>query len=674
MKNRSTTLIIIFSCLFQSLVYCQDFTEGFSYLNNGEYNNAETFFTKAIQEFPDNKTAHICYGRAIGLNGKAIEAKNVFTKLVKQDPTDKESLLNLAESYLWNKETKEAIKLYKELNSNYPKETLIVKSLANAHALDYQYDLAFDYAIDCLKLDQSNPNSKETYRNIGLAYAHDLKTNKQYSESKDILEKLEQLFPNDKGIITSMAYAHLVDKQYSLAELEFNKLQELDLDPIRSLIGLASISLQTGKHKQSIKYLQNDLLADSNLTEAQKIEKWDLLFGNYLTVNPSKSKEVLSNLKNHLSPSQFAEKQIYLQLELEDFKGIENQISQITDPTTKQNIILRVALESNDFKSFDSILSNIDYQVADSYTHSLMNNIQSKQGHRLTSKIELAKDNGNNVSNVVDIFYESGAAQTISPFARVQSRWLHNSQLNLGRSNHSILTVGSHIHLNSNSNLKLGIGFETIDMPENSILIIPNYDISYRRQFTKRHFSRIFSFKKRLNYNQDLLSESINKYNFGIEHHIASRSGFGSYTQANVILLTDQNIGYDLFNSLYINLKNNPILQTGINSTFLSYTENKAEYFSPKSLFSASPFIKITNEYSPNTNFKYSLMSSIGQQIELHNSAANQLIYTIQLKAGYQLSQQLYSEFFYTYANNSSAINNGFSTYYTGINLNYSFK
>lgn len=672
MKNSTTTIYFILILILPIILFGQDFDEGYDHLNKGQYAEALVFFTKAIEDFPENKTAKICFGRAMGLNGDPKTAINTFNKLVTEYPNDKESLLNLAESYLWNQEAKKAIDLYKKLYAKYPTDKLILRSLANAYALDLNYKLAFNHASNCLKLDPSNNSSKDVYRTIGLAYAHELKTAKNYTESKSILTQLEQLFPNNKNIIISKAYALLAERYFSEAEFEFLKLQTQDLDPIRSLLGLASISLQKGKTKKSISYLENTVLEDSKLTAQQKAEKWDLLFGNYLSTNPKKAATILVKLKDYLSLAQFSEKQIYLYLEQENYDAIQSNIGNIEDLTIKQNIKLRVALESNQYHDYDSIIENIDYQIADRYTHSLIQKLKSQQSNKVTSHFELAKDNGNNFSKNIAVVFQDARAKTFSSYAKVSSRWLDNTILKLGTSNHSIVLLGTNITVNRTDIFTIGVGLESIKNIEQSSRFIPTYDISYKHQFSKRHFTRIFSLKKQLDYNQDLFGQNINKYHFGIEHHITSRSNLGSYSQLNLILLTDDNVGFDMFNSLYINLKNNPIIQTGINSTFLSYQVNKVEYFSPKSLISISPFLKISNEYSPNTNFKYSLMTSVGKQLDLNNSSSNQFIYTFQGKAGYHLNRQIYLEWFYTYANNSSALNNGFSTYYTGLNAKFS--
>ena len=100
-KNMNTKYTALFLFLLLS-VFCfsQNMKEGFTYLETGKYPQAETFFKTILKEYPNNKTARLCYGRAIGLNGNSAEAKNIFSSLVEDYPNDFEVKLNYGESLL----------------------------------------------------------------------------------------------------------------------------------------------------------------------------------------------------------------------------------------------------------------------------------------------------------------------------------------------------------------------------------------------------------------------------------------------------------------------------------------------------------------------------------------------------------------------------------------------
>ena len=94
-----SVLLLVFS------LNAQDMQKGFTYLETGNYQ----------KDHPDNKTARLCYGRAVGLNGNPEKAKSIFTNLLQDHPNDFEVKLNYGESLLWNKYFNEAKSYFKKL-------------------------------------------------------------------------------------------------------------------------------------------------------------------------------------------------------------------------------------------------------------------------------------------------------------------------------------------------------------------------------------------------------------------------------------------------------------------------------------------------------------------------------------------------------------------------------
>ena len=100
--------LFLYCTLYSSLCLSQNMEEGFAYLETGKYKKAATFFNKIIAIYPKNKTAEICYGRALGLSGKAKVAVLIFSDLLKKYPQDFEIKLNYACGFkYWRKNTKE---------------------------------------------------------------------------------------------------------------------------------------------------------------------------------------------------------------------------------------------------------------------------------------------------------------------------------------------------------------------------------------------------------------------------------------------------------------------------------------------------------------------------------------------------------------------------------------
>ncbi|MFY7811740.1 MAG: tetratricopeptide repeat protein, partial [Flavobacterium sp.] len=91
-------LILLF---FIFNTYSQDMQIGFNLLEKGDFNNAEDYFFNVLKEYPNNKTARLCYARALGLNKNPEKANQLFEKLLIDYPNDLEIELNYAESLLW---------------------------------------------------------------------------------------------------------------------------------------------------------------------------------------------------------------------------------------------------------------------------------------------------------------------------------------------------------------------------------------------------------------------------------------------------------------------------------------------------------------------------------------------------------------------------------------------
>ena len=83
--NQFKKILFIILIVISSTVSAQEMNEGFGYLETGQFDKAEIFFNKILDDYPDNKTANLCYGRAVGLNGNAPKAVGIFTNLLRRE-------------------------------------------------------------------------------------------------------------------------------------------------------------------------------------------------------------------------------------------------------------------------------------------------------------------------------------------------------------------------------------------------------------------------------------------------------------------------------------------------------------------------------------------------------------------------------------------------------------
>ena len=182
MRNRIFKYSLSFVVLLVQLSYSQaPINKGFSLLENGSFSDAEVFFENFIKTDSLNKTAILCYGRAVGLNGNPQKAKEIFDKLLSDDSKNLEFLINYAEALLWNKEYTIALLKYLELEDDYPNNAIVQLGLANTYSNLKKYKSAINHYNRGIAID-----NKVLGLYIGLAYTH--RANNQDKEALEIIE------------------------------------------------------------------------------------------------------------------------------------------------------------------------------------------------------------------------------------------------------------------------------------------------------------------------------------------------------------------------------------------------------------------------------------------------------------------------------------------------------
>ena len=118
----------------------QEMKKGFAYLDTEKYQEAEIFFKRIIEKYPTNKTARLCYGRAVSLNGNPEEATTLLSRLLGDFPNDFEVKLNYAESLLWNQQYTSVEGYYEKLvrkdSLSFPALLGYANTLSNLKKID----------------------------------------------------------------------------------------------------------------------------------------------------------------------------------------------------------------------------------------------------------------------------------------------------------------------------------------------------------------------------------------------------------------------------------------------------------------------------------------------------------------------------------------------------------
>jgi tetratricopeptide (TPR) repeat protein len=237
MKLTHATLLLL---LFLSLNnFSQNMQIGFTYLETGNYKQAEVFFKDVLKKYPTNKTARLCYGRAIGLLGQAEQAVQLFTHLLADYPLDFEVKLNYGESLLWNKNYQDAKLYYKALVAEDEKSFPALLGFANTLSNLKEFEEALIYADKALEILPENPNAMVSKKYMRLGLANKLVSNQEYDIAEVILIENLTFFKEDKETLLNLANLYLISEQIDTAIKTYEILGEKPENNLISLNGIA---------------------------------------------------------------------------------------------------------------------------------------------------------------------------------------------------------------------------------------------------------------------------------------------------------------------------------------------------------------------------------------------------------------------------------------------------
>ncbi len=263
---------IVYSTLFLLFFICtnsisQNMEKGFTYLETGKYQQAEFFFKKILQDHPNNKTAKLCYARAVGLNGNTKQAVKFFTLLVKDFPTDFEVKLNYAESLLWNRNYSDAKIYYKTLLQKNNKSFPALLGYANTLSNLKEYNEALIYVNKSLIISPKNKNALVSRKYIKLGLANKKIQSTKYNEAEKLLKENLTVFKNDKETLLNLANLYLISSQLEKARKTYEIIGENPENKLTSLNGIALLYHLNFNNKEALKVSQKAITKINNSTD-----------------------------------------------------------------------------------------------------------------------------------------------------------------------------------------------------------------------------------------------------------------------------------------------------------------------------------------------------------------------------------------------------------------------
>ena len=250
-------------------MFSQDMQKGFAYLEAGEYQNAELFFQNILNDHAQNKTARLCFGRAVGLNGNPEKATAIFINLLENYNDDFEVKLNYGESLLWNDKFEEAKKYFKILVNEEPKSFPALLSYANTLSNLKEYENALIYVDKALVVKPNNLNALNSKKYMYLGYAYQKQQQQEYTQAENLLKENLRLFNNDIDTLLNLANLYLISDQLEKAKECYNLIAEQPGQKITALNGLALVSHLNRKEKDALKISKEAFDGLTSMNEAQ---------------------------------------------------------------------------------------------------------------------------------------------------------------------------------------------------------------------------------------------------------------------------------------------------------------------------------------------------------------------------------------------------------------------
>ncbi|MCA0152062.1 tetratricopeptide repeat protein [Winogradskyella vincentii] len=654
----------------------QNMQEGFTYLETGKYEKAETFFNNILKEYPNNKTARLCYGRAIGLNGKATEANILFSELLKDYPNDFEVKLNYGESLLWNNNFKQAQTYYSKLVTEQPHNFAALLGYANTLSNLKSYDDALIQVNKALEVSPGNANALTSKKYIYLGYAYQNQQAQNYDKAEALLIKNLGLFNDDKDTLLNLANLYLIWEKYNDAKTTYERLAKQPVNTIQALNGLALVAHLKSNEKEALN-LSTEAFQSLNVNAGTQVnQKTSERYVQALIWNKKykQAEDLISTLiAKHPNQNWVLALRATLNVYRSNFKQSLADYNQIlaNDSTSfdgnlgKANVLKALGRTDDALSSANNTLKFYNNQKD---AVNFINKINLNLSPSLESKASHTFDNGDNKAFAFNTTVIYPLSTKLNILGSYNYRNTNNTVTkNMATSND--LSFGLSYQLIPNLTLKGSAGLstakaETTDFTQfltDVALNIKTFklqtlDIGYKRQIES--------------FNADLLDRELVQNNYYANYNLSTNFNLGWYTQYIYTSQNDGNTRNLLFTSLYYNLLAKPSLKVGFNYQYITFKDQVPDiYFSPEKFNAYEIFINLIKDENiakPKQWF-YNVTGAFGYQyIE---DDPKQTAYRFQGALGYKFSEQTMLNAYGTHSNIASATAAGFT--FTEIGLRF---
>lgn len=681
MNARCILLIVLFfmcNCSFS-----QEMNEGFSYLENGKYQAAETFFRTILKEYPLNKTARLCYGRAIGLQGNSAEAKKIFTTLLQDHPNDVEVQLNYAESLLWNQEFLLAKTYYETLVAENPTNFPALLGFANTLSNLKAYEKALHYVNKALEVSPENSNALTSKKYIYLGFAYQKQQLQQYEAAEHLLKECLLLFENDKDALLNLANLYLIMSEFDDASESYQQLFDRAKTPEEKLLatnGLALVFHLKGKERSALwtsqkAYEKLNEATDSTVIQQtteryvqaliwnKKYAKAQQLIANLIATQPNENWILALRATLNVYKSNFKES-------LADYERIlVNDSTSFDGNLGKANVLKALGKYDEAYAAAEKTVSFYENQKD---AKNFIKELDTKFSASYDGKAVYSFDNGNNEAFSLHNSLEVPFSTRFKLLGNYTYRTTSNS-VTQDRANSHAFSAGLSYQVFPNVTAK-GLFGITSASAENNAYTQFLADISVQMKPFKLQNLELGYQRELQSFNAELLDREIVQNHFYANYNVSSNFNLGWFTQYYYTAQNDDNSRHLLFTSLYYSILSKPSLKAGFNYQYITFEKQvPTMYFSPKRFNAGEVFVNlIKDEHSTKSDeWFYELTAATGFQFI--EDQERQSTYRFQGKLGYKFSNRCLLNIFGTRSNIASATATGFTFTEIGLRLKWVF-
>lgn len=620
-KNIKIVPFLVFNLIVLSLNAQIKLDSGFMLLDNQRFDEAKSFFENVLLKEPNNISAMIGFGRALGLKGNAEPAFAYFDSLSQTHPKELEILLNRAEAILWKKEAKAGEINYLNLLQKFPDNYVAYIGLGNALAMQQRYEEALARYEKSAELNPSLEYTQFLIKSTMNNLAYQLLNLGKFEKSKQFYFKALARDTNNVQSLSGLVSVFLAQDSLKKAAIYAQKLSKVQGAEVQGLTLLGYTQKLQGKINEALATNETAYKMTMPTDTVQHLQAMNNLIYAHLWNRKINKAAKLQYRLNVLYPMKqerlVPQAQVYVyQGKMRHALGILNDIRKADSSSFDGNLGLSdlyLGLGNNK-KAWKYIQNTLKYYPFQKDALFVKKKVQIALSPDIKTIYNYFSDNQQNTSQQYTI-------QATYPIG-----WLTNIGLNYQHLDIGVIETPKQVMMKSYTgwlSIRPALGLELTGQITNNELIyasnsneiwLTNAKIAYR--FEGGHSFEFSRSKERFYYTASLLEQNLFTTNNTIVYNGKLFNILGIYANAQQSKFSDENKKRSLYASLYYNVGTLP-LKTGISQLYLSFDlQVPFLYYSPERMISRELFIQYNNYLYEEKKWQISAEVALGQLVE----------------------------------------------------------